>query len=332
MRAPWRSAFPAASSCRSTMGFLFGRWVGTVLVVAAATIGATIVFLAARYIFADAARKRLGALGEKINAGFTDNAFSYMLFLRLVPALSVLPREPGARVHVDPAAHVRAGDVHRNHSRHVRVREPGRDAGRASIRCTVSSPGRRSVRSRCWVFSRCCRWRGSAATPHAKPMAERPRMRLSIVIPALDEARGHRGHAVRAAAAARARPRGHRRRRRQPDATLDLARPLADRASARRADARADERRRPHRARRRAAVPARRLAAAAARTTAIAGACAEGTGGAASTSRSRPPRDIAARRLHDELALAPDRHRDGRSGNLRRQACSRKSADFRTSR
>ena len=69
-----------------TMGFVFGRWVGTVLVMLAATLGATIVFLAARYIFADAARKRLGALGERINAGFTKNAFSYLLFLRLVPA------------------------------------------------------------------------------------------------------------------------------------------------------------------------------------------------------------------------------------------------------
>ena len=69
-----------------TMGFVFGRWVGTALVVVAATVGATIVFLAARYIFADAARKRLGTLGEKINAGFTENAFNYLLFLRLVPA------------------------------------------------------------------------------------------------------------------------------------------------------------------------------------------------------------------------------------------------------
>ena len=69
-----------------TMGFVFGRWVGTVLVVIAATIGATIVFLAARYVFADAARRKLGAVGEKINAGFARNAFSYLLFLRLVPA------------------------------------------------------------------------------------------------------------------------------------------------------------------------------------------------------------------------------------------------------
>lgn len=69
-----------------TCGFLFGRWVGTVLVVLAGTIGATLLFLAARYVVADAARKRLGPLGEKINAGFTENAFNYLLFLRLVPA------------------------------------------------------------------------------------------------------------------------------------------------------------------------------------------------------------------------------------------------------
>ena len=43
------------------VGFVFGRWVGTALVVVAATVGATLVFLAARYLFADAARRRLGA-------------------------------------------------------------------------------------------------------------------------------------------------------------------------------------------------------------------------------------------------------------------------------
>jgi uncharacterized membrane protein YdjX (TVP38/TMEM64 family) len=68
-----------------TTGFIFGRWAGTLLAVLAATVGATLVFLAARYLFADAARRRMGALGEKISAGFTENAFNYLLFLRLVP-------------------------------------------------------------------------------------------------------------------------------------------------------------------------------------------------------------------------------------------------------
>jgi uncharacterized membrane protein YdjX (TVP38/TMEM64 family) len=67
------------------VGFLFGRWAGTLLIVCAATLGATLVFLAARYLFGDAARSRMAGLAEKINQGFTENAFNYLLFLRLVP-------------------------------------------------------------------------------------------------------------------------------------------------------------------------------------------------------------------------------------------------------
>ncbi len=78
-------SIPGAIVLTLAAGFVFGRWVGFVLVVTAATVGATLVFLAARYLFADAARRRMGAVGERINAGFTANAFSYLLFLRLTP-------------------------------------------------------------------------------------------------------------------------------------------------------------------------------------------------------------------------------------------------------
>ncbi len=78
-------SLPGALVLSLAMGFVFGRWVGTALVVVAATVGATIIFLAARYVFADTARRRLGAVGERINAGFSENAFNYLLFLRLVP-------------------------------------------------------------------------------------------------------------------------------------------------------------------------------------------------------------------------------------------------------
>ena len=43
--------------------------------------------------------------------------------------LSVLSGELGARFHVHTTAHVRTGDVHRNYPGHLRVREPGGDAG-----------------------------------------------------------------------------------------------------------------------------------------------------------------------------------------------------------
>jgi len=79
-------SLPGALILSLTCGFLFGRWLGTAVIVAAATLGATIVFLAARYLIADWARSKLGTVGKKINDGFSANAFNYMLFLRLVPA------------------------------------------------------------------------------------------------------------------------------------------------------------------------------------------------------------------------------------------------------
>src|SRR3954467_15516046 len=50
-------SLPAGLVLSLAIGFLFGRWVGTALIVAAATLGATLLFLAARYVFAEAARR-----------------------------------------------------------------------------------------------------------------------------------------------------------------------------------------------------------------------------------------------------------------------------------
>jgi uncharacterized membrane protein YdjX (TVP38/TMEM64 family) len=67
------------------MGFLFGRWVGTGVIVFSATVGASLVFLAARYLFADAMRARLGGRLRELSDGFARDGFDYLLFLRLVP-------------------------------------------------------------------------------------------------------------------------------------------------------------------------------------------------------------------------------------------------------
>lgn len=76
---------PGATVLSLAAGLLFGRWVGTAVVVVGATAGATIVFLAARYLFADAARRRLGERGERLTRAFEADAVSYLLFLRLTP-------------------------------------------------------------------------------------------------------------------------------------------------------------------------------------------------------------------------------------------------------
>jgi len=54
-------------------------------VVVAATVGATLIFLAARTAMGDSLRRRAGPWLQRLQAGFQADAFSYLLFLRLVP-------------------------------------------------------------------------------------------------------------------------------------------------------------------------------------------------------------------------------------------------------
>ena len=78
-------ALPGATILTIAGGFLFGMWLGTVWVVIAATCGATILFLVARTTFGHALRGRAGPALDKMAAGFAENAFSYLLSLRLIP-------------------------------------------------------------------------------------------------------------------------------------------------------------------------------------------------------------------------------------------------------
>ncbi len=66
-------------------GFLFGVTLGTFYVVFAATLGATAVFLIARTALGSALRDRAGPFLQRMEAGFRENALSYLLVLRLIP-------------------------------------------------------------------------------------------------------------------------------------------------------------------------------------------------------------------------------------------------------
>jgi uncharacterized membrane protein YdjX (TVP38/TMEM64 family) len=66
-------------------GFLFGTWWGALCNVVGATLGATAIFLAAKTVLGDALRARAGPFVQKLEAGFRENALSYMFVLRLVP-------------------------------------------------------------------------------------------------------------------------------------------------------------------------------------------------------------------------------------------------------
>ncbi|HEX2216146.1 MAG TPA: TVP38/TMEM64 family protein [Xanthobacteraceae bacterium] len=66
-------------------GALFGWLAGGVTAIVGATFGATLLFLIVRFALGDFLRRRLGSRLAAIAAGFRADAFSYLLFLRLVP-------------------------------------------------------------------------------------------------------------------------------------------------------------------------------------------------------------------------------------------------------
>jgi uncharacterized membrane protein YdjX (TVP38/TMEM64 family) len=75
---------PGATLLTITGGFLFGPWFGTAYVVIGATIGATIVFLAARAGLAGLAAHG-GPLVARLAAGFREHGFNYLVAARLIP-------------------------------------------------------------------------------------------------------------------------------------------------------------------------------------------------------------------------------------------------------
>ncbi len=102
-------SLPSGTVLSLTFGFLFGRWVATALVVTAGTLGATILFLSVRYLLGEAARRRLGLVGERINEGFTHDGFNWLLFLRLTPffpyfLVNLVPALTDIRIRIDVAA------------------------------------------------------------------------------------------------------------------------------------------------------------------------------------------------------------------------------------
>jgi len=79
-------SLPGATIMTLAGGFLFGVVLGASLTVVGATIGAAALFLIARSAFGDVLRQRAGPFLSRMADGFSKDAFSYLLFLRLVPA------------------------------------------------------------------------------------------------------------------------------------------------------------------------------------------------------------------------------------------------------
>lgn len=78
-------SLPGATILTLAGGFLFGAVWGTLFVNLGATTGATLAFLASRYLLRDWVERKFGKWLGPVQQGFARNAFSYLLTLRLIP-------------------------------------------------------------------------------------------------------------------------------------------------------------------------------------------------------------------------------------------------------
>lgn len=102
-------SIPGALFLTIAGGILFGTLVGGLAAVVAATIGATIIFLVAKSACGETLVRRAGPLACKLADGFRADAFSYLLFLRLVPAfpfflVNLVPALAGVKLSTFAAA------------------------------------------------------------------------------------------------------------------------------------------------------------------------------------------------------------------------------------
>lgn len=80
-------SLPAATLLTLTAGAVFGLLEGTVLVSFASSIGATLAFLASRFVLRDTVQERFGKRLSTINEGIQREGAFYLFTLRLVPVI-----------------------------------------------------------------------------------------------------------------------------------------------------------------------------------------------------------------------------------------------------
>ena len=98
---PWRSlalfvgadiavtalSLPGSGVLSLAAGFLFGPWLGGAASLVGASIGSTIFFLVCRGAAGDVLARRFGPRVARLEERIRDNAFAYLLSLRLMPAV-----------------------------------------------------------------------------------------------------------------------------------------------------------------------------------------------------------------------------------------------------
>lgn len=78
-------SLPGGAVMTISGGFLFGAMMGGIYAVTGASLGATALFLIAKTSLGDYLLSKAGPSVKRMQAGFDDNALSYMFVLRLIP-------------------------------------------------------------------------------------------------------------------------------------------------------------------------------------------------------------------------------------------------------
>ena len=78
-------SIPGAAFMTLAGGIFFGQWVGTVTAVISASLGATVLFFSAKMASQDLMTQKAGTWVQKMQKGFQNGAFFYLLTLRLIP-------------------------------------------------------------------------------------------------------------------------------------------------------------------------------------------------------------------------------------------------------
>ena len=100
-------SLPGAGIATITGGFLFGTFFGVLFNVTSATIGAVLIFMAARMGLGERLKARMDAsegMVRKIKEGIDQNQWSMLFFIRLVPAVpffvaNLIPAFLGVLLH-----------------------------------------------------------------------------------------------------------------------------------------------------------------------------------------------------------------------------------------
>ena len=204
MQRSWRCRCRAALILTIAGGFLFGTWLGALVRgVSARRSAPRGIFLAARAGLGGLAR-RAGPLVARLEAGFRDDAFNYLLVLRLVPIfpfwlVNLVPAFVGV-----PVAHLCPRHRSRDRPGHLHLRQPRQRARRSSSakpdlgdRACARACSARSSGSRCLALLPVGykRWRRGTAGMSRALAARSLRHRRRLGGPAGRRRRGTAGRA-----------------------------------------------------------------------------------------------------------------------------------------